>query len=191
MTMLSTDPALRSWDDTLVPRVAAGEDAAWRAFHRHHLPVAISFLRKLGVRDGEIEDACQNVFLRAHRSLPAFRGEAQVKTWFYRLCATEAARTRAQRRRVAAAIDALCARQPADAVASPAATCSDGALVDRAGQALRSMKDHERLVFVLYEIEGLPGKTIAAIAGCPVATVWRRLHDARRTFRRALWQGGG
>jgi RNA polymerase sigma-70 factor (ECF subfamily) len=195
MPMVSTDPALPTWDDTddawddaWVPRVVAGEGAAWRAFHRHHLPVAVLFLRKLGVRDGELDDACQNVFLRAHRCLPAFRGEAQIKTWFYRLCATEAARTRAQRRRVAAALDALCTRQLTAAAASPAATCSDAALADRAWKALRSMKDHERLVLVQYEMEGLAGKTIAAIAGCPVATVWRRLHDARRAFRHALWR---
>jgi len=145
----------------------------------------MSFLRKLGVRDGELEDACQDVFLRAHRCLPSFRGEAHVKTWFYRLCATEAAGVR-ERRRVAAALEALCARQPGDAGATAAPTCSDGALADRARRALDAMKDWERVVFVLYEIDGLAGKTIAEIVGCPVATVWRRLHDARATFRRAL-----
>jgi DNA-directed RNA polymerase specialized sigma24 family protein len=87
---------------------------------------------------------------------------------------------------MAAALQALCARQPSDAGATPAATCSEGALADRARRALAAMKDWERLVFVLYEIDGLAGKTIAAIVGCPVATVWRRLHDARATFRRAL-----
>jgi DNA-directed RNA polymerase specialized sigma24 family protein len=35
-------------------------------------------------------------------------------------------------------------------------------------------------------MEGLPGKQIAEIVKCPEATVWRRLHYARRTFRVAL-----
>ena len=52
--------------------------------------------------------------------------------------------------------------------------------------ALDQMTERERLVFVLYEFEGLPGKQIAEIANCPEATVWRRLHYARSTFRKAL-----
>ena len=43
---------------------------------------------------GEIEDACQEVFLRFFRHLAAFRGEAELKTWLFRLCVTEARRAR-------------------------------------------------------------------------------------------------
>ena len=92
--MTTTQAAAWTWDDALVPRVAAGEDTAWRAFHRHYYPIAAAFLRKLGVHEADMEDACQEVFLRTHRYLPSFRGEAQIKTWFYRLCATEATRVR-------------------------------------------------------------------------------------------------
>ena len=42
---------------------------------------------------------------------------------------------------------------------------------------------------ILYEMEGVPGKQIAQILNCPEATVWRRLHYARDTFRRALGAG--
>jgi DNA-directed RNA polymerase specialized sigma24 family protein len=45
------------------------------------------------------------------------------------------------------------------------------------------------LVFVLYELEGLSGKETAEIAGIPEATVYTRLHYARRTFRAALGEG--
>jgi RNA polymerase sigma-70 factor (ECF subfamily) len=180
----STQAAAWSWDDALVPRVAAGEDAAWRAFHRHYYPIAAAFLRKLGVHEADMEDACQEVFLRTHRYLPSFRGEAQIKTWFYRLCATEATRVR-RRNGVARSLFAALARHETDAVV-PAATRSDDSVLALVSQALGEMKDWERLVFVLYEMEGLAGKEIAEIAACPTATVWRRLHDARRTFRRVL-----
>jgi RNA polymerase sigma factor (sigma-70 family) len=56
-------------------------------------------------------------------------------------------------------------------------------LRDKFGAALERMNEGDRLVFVLYEFEGLPGKQIAEIADCPEATVWRRLHYARRIFR--------
>jgi RNA polymerase sigma factor (sigma-70 family) len=53
-------------------------------------------------------------------------------------------------------------------------------------KALESLKHGERTVFVLYELEGVSGKKIAEIVGCPEATVWRRLHYARQTFKANL-----
>jgi DNA-directed RNA polymerase specialized sigma24 family protein len=38
-------------------------------------------------------------------------------------------------------------------------------------------------------MEGLPGKRVAEIVDCPEATVYRRLHYARQTFRQALAAG--
>jgi hypothetical protein len=37
-----------------------------------------------------------------------------------------------------------------------------------------------RVPFVMFEVQGLSGKSIAAILRCPESTVWRRLHVARR-----------
>ena len=52
--------------------------------------------------------------------------------------------------------------------------------------ALAELTEAERHVFVLYEMEGLAGKRIAEILECPEATIFRRLHYARRAFRHAL-----
>src|SRR4051794_23893624 len=87
----------RGWDDAHIPRVAAGEQEAWRAFHTHYSPIAGAFLRKLGVRAPEIDDAVQEVFLQVYRYLPGFRGDALVRTWLFRLCITEARRVRRRR----------------------------------------------------------------------------------------------
>jgi RNA polymerase sigma factor (sigma-70 family) len=68
----------------------------------------------------------------------------------------------------------------------PASTVTESTLLKRVNSTLDRMNEGERLVFVLYEFEGLPGKQIAAIADCPEATVWRRLHYARHIFRDGL-----
>jgi RNA polymerase sigma-70 factor (ECF subfamily) len=183
-TSTSTLELAAPWDDALVPRVAAGESRAWRAFHRHYHPVAVAFLRKLGVREAELEDACQEVFVQAHRYLPTFRHEAQLRTWFYRLCVTQAAIVRKRGRRTRSLLTMFSCLSGADA--TPPATHSDATVLALVAKALDGMKDWERLVFVLYEMEGLPCEEIAAIADCPLGTVWRRLHQARRTFRGTL-----
>jgi RNA polymerase sigma-70 factor (ECF subfamily) len=170
---------------TLVNRCVSGEADAWRALHDRYHPVVAAYLRRLGVRDGELEDACQDVFLQAFRYLPAFRGEAQLATWLYRLCVTEARKARERRRQAVAAREAL--EREADAGSAAAgAEMSDRWARRRVGAALEALTQGERLVFGLFEIRGLAGKEVAEIAGCPVATVWRRLHEARQTFRAAL-----
>ena len=63
---------------------------------------------------------------------------------------------------------------------------SEGAAQRRIEAALSQLSAKERSVFVLYEMEGVAGKQIANIVGCPEATLWRRLHEARQVFRRAL-----
>src|SRR5688572_23722440 len=92
-------------------RCVDGNRAAWRQLHRQYYPVAAAFLRKLGVQERDLDDACQEVFLQMFRYLPSFRGEADPKTWLYRLCITQARRART-RIRLRKALDLLLARSP-------------------------------------------------------------------------------
>lgn len=183
----ATAPAVtRATDRDLVVACVGGDGEAARSLHERYYAVAFAFLRKLGTRPGELEDACQEVFLRFFRYLPSFRGEAELKTWLYRLCITEARRAR-RRRHIGQVLEVLLVQRRAEASDQvPAAGRTDATLARLCGAALERMGEGLRLVFVLYEMEGLSGKQIAEIAGCPEATVWRRMHDARRLFRAAL-----
>jgi RNA polymerase sigma-70 factor (ECF subfamily) len=149
--------------------------------HRKYHPIAMAFLRRMGVSSEELEDACQEVFMRCHRALASFRGESQFKTWFYRLCLTEATRSYRRQRLSVLARSVMLAQS-----LSPATTqleMSAKAAARRVEEALAEMNDGDRSVFVLYELDGLSGRQVASLLGCPVATVWRRLHYSRRAFR--------
>lgn len=180
--------AAEAWPEgqaTLVSRCVSGEPGAWRALHRTYRPIVAAYLRKLGVRDGDLEDACQEVFLQTFRYLPAFRGGAQLQTWLYRICITEARKLRQRRRQFDAARAALASEIGPD-VPLTGAALTDRWSWQRVGAALDALTPGERLVFGLFEMRGLAGKEVAEIAGCPVATVWRRLHEARHAFRAAI-----
>jgi hypothetical protein len=56
-------------EDSLVRNCVAGTPDAWRALHRRYYPVAMAFLRKLGTRDADADDACQDVFVELFRYL--------------------------------------------------------------------------------------------------------------------------
>lgn len=57
--------------------------------------------------------------------------------------------------------------------------------------ALDTLSEKKRTVFVLYELEQLPGEAIAELLECPLKTVWSRLAHAREEFEAALRRRAG
>ncbi|MFZ5895142.1 MAG: RNA polymerase sigma factor [Myxococcota bacterium] len=166
----------------LLDRCVAGEEAAWRGLHARYYRTAIYVLRRLGVAPAQLEDCCQEVFLDVFRSLPGFRHEADFRTWLYRICVGRArvARRRAKVVRILESLFASGADEPAE---DP---FEEGRANRQLGMALESLSEAERAVFVLFELEGLSGREISEIVGCTEASVFRRLHHARKHFKRAL-----
>jgi len=173
-------------DGALLARCVSGDQSAWRDLYRVYYPVAAAFLRKLGVKDRELDDATQEVFVQLFRYLPRFRGDAQLKTWLYKLCMTQARRVRRWRAVSRALQHWFSGEEPITGL-----ELREGAARERVQSSLDRLNEGERLVLVLYEFEGLSGEEIARIAGCPLATVWRRLHYARRRFTEFLGVGEG
>ncbi|HEU5074733.1 MAG TPA: RNA polymerase sigma factor [Polyangiaceae bacterium] len=151
---------------------------AWRELHRRYRPAAANFLRKLGIAECDLDDCIQDAFLELYRHLAGFRNEAAFKTWFYRICVSQARRAR-RRVQVAQALrDTSLAMTLHPFVSVPSFTEERAlqSIHDASGQLPPSL----RVPFVLFEVQGLSGKSIAAILRCPESTVWRRLHVARR-----------
>ena len=179
-----SDGGRRALDAELIRRTVAGDDAAARELHRHYQPIVSSFLRKLGTQPHELEDACQDVFTLFFRHVASFRGEAELKTWVFRLCASEARKVR-RRRRIGAALAAVLRSEPAEEVVAPAVR-SDATIHGLATRALDRMTPEQRLAFVLFEVEGLRGKQVAEVTGKSMAWTFRRLYEAQRIFRETL-----
>jgi RNA polymerase sigma-70 factor (ECF subfamily) len=141
-----------------------------------HAPTVYRFLTGFGIPVAEREDACQEVFLAIYRSLPRFRGEAQLSTWIYRIAGRTAAKLD-QRRKLRGVLSALLLREPVQPLAAdPSEQAARSVLLERLLQRLHPKK---RMVVVLFEIEGLPIDEIARVANCPPNTVWSRLHHGR------------
>jgi RNA polymerase sigma-70 factor (ECF subfamily) len=171
----------------LVERCVAGEQAAWRDLHRRYHRTAIAVLRRLGVGPEQLEDACQDVFLSVFRYLPRFRHEADFQTWLYRICVSHA-RVARRRARTVSFFKSLLPDMGGEPAGQP---LDEGQASRQLAKALDRLPEAERVVFVLFEFEGLSGKEIANVVRCPAATVFRRLHDARKHFGAALDGGQG
>ena len=174
--------------DSLLGRCVAGDHSAWRELHRSLHPAVVAFVRQMGVGPEDIDDVCQDVFLQVARYLPQFEQRAELKTWVYKICASQATRLRRKRtlRRTLAGM--LRMVTPA---ASPGAHRALAALDAQKEMelGLSRMTEKQRLVFVLYELHGLSGEDIARVIRCPPATVRGRLREARLAFSRGRMGG--
>ena len=141
-------------------------------------------LRRLGVREADVPDVCQEVFVVVHRRLADFDGSSALRTWIYGICLRTASqyRRRAPQLREVPDVDAheqAVLPEQEDSLERRRAR-------DRLDMALQRLDDDKRAVFVLYELEELPMKEVAAALGCPLQTAYSRLHGARREVEEAF-----
>src|ERR1700739_3983811 len=76
---------MRWTDEELVARSIRGDaDSFNQLMLRWERPIYALAYRTIG-REEDARDVCQETFLRAFRSLPAFRGQAKFSSWLYRI----------------------------------------------------------------------------------------------------------
>ncbi len=139
----------------------------------------------------EAKDLAQEAFLKAHRALPRFRGDAKLSTWFFRILVTQAAsfmRRRWVRQRWTAlwrgstdAADLALSASP-----GPEVEAGDPGLRRRIGAALASLPEGQRVAFALVHLEGMTITEAAAIMERAPGTVKSHLHRALRSLRQQL-----
>ena len=169
-------------DRILVTRCQQGDHGAWRQLYERYAPTVHRFVSALGVAPSEREDACQDVFLAIYRSLPRFRGEAQLSTWIYKIAARGTSRL-LQRRKLQALLATLLLREPPS---PPAPDQSERtARLQILDTLLQRVDPKKRLVLILFELEGLSIEEVARVVGCPQNTAWSRLHHARAQLLKA------
>lgn len=168
-------------DASVLDRARAGDQRAFRDLVEHHDRGmrALAF-RLLGDR-GRMDDVLQEAYVKAFRGLQAFRGDAGVRTWLYRIVYN-------------ACMDELRRRpsEPAfrDTVAFPVAAAPDpgDTVALRAGlhAALALLPPEQRAAVLLVDAEGFDHGAAAAILGVAPGTIASRVSRARAALRRTL-----
>jgi RNA polymerase sigma-70 factor (ECF subfamily) len=133
----------------------------------------------------EAEDVVQESALRALRARQDFRSEADVCSWFQRICINSSHET--GRRRASAAMKVEAARREAlwrDPAYSVDAEAVVMAMEDRNAlkTALATLNPDQRTAVVLHDLQGLKAREIAADIGMPLATVKSHLRRGRQAL---------
>jgi RNA polymerase sigma-70 factor (ECF subfamily) len=183
-------------DRTLASRVAAGDRRAFERLMRRHNR-RLYRLARATLRDGtEAEDALQEAYLAAYRSIGSYRGEAALSTWLSRLVINEClGRLRREKRR-----DNIVPIRSSDAPEAEEFVPMEAgkhapdeammrtemrALIER---RLDQLPEEFRVVFVLRSVEEMSVEETAQCLGIHEATVRSRHFRARSLLREALAQ---
>lgn len=166
-------------DPELVERIRAGDMRAMAVLMRRHNRMLYRTARAILRDDAEAEDAVQEAYLHAYRSLASFRGESKLSTWLVRIAANEALMRRRRNIRMAEVV-------PLDPAIQAEEDHGDSMLRRILEKRIDALPDDYRAVFVLRALEELTVEETAAALGIPEATVRTRYFRARGLLREAL-----
>jgi RNA polymerase sigma-70 factor, ECF subfamily len=173
-------------DHLLIQRFLAGEEPAFERLVERYYQRIDRVAQQVVRHPMAAEDITQEVFLRAYRALPRFRGEASFYSWLYRitinLCLNYLRRQAHQE--VPTAQDSEIAAFPV--VNDPSVVLEAQERERTIRHAIDALPAHYRIAIILRDLEGLSYQEIADVLSIPLGTVKSRINFGKSLLRKAL-----
>jgi RNA polymerase sigma-70 factor (ECF subfamily) len=177
-------------DADLVRLCQNGDMAAFEQLFYKHQDRVYGVAYRMTNNEEDALDLTQEIFLKAYQKIDKFKFSSAFSTWLYRLAVNLCIDELRKRKRTANTM-------PLEEVANTGMdTCAtmdtpeDHVISqDRERQiwnAINSLKEKERAIIVLRDIEGLSYKEIAEVLKCSLGRVKSRLHEAREKLKTTL-----
>jgi len=176
-------------DAELVRLCQNGDTAAFEQLFNRHQKRIYSIAHRMMSNEEDAMDLTQEIFLKAYQKIGKFNFKSAFSTWLYKLAMN-------------LCIDELRKRKPVSAVPITDSSLKEAVLQtnvntpedhamlnDRERQiweALNSLKDNERAIIILRDMEGFSYKEISGILKCSLGRVKSRLHEARQNLKEIL-----
>jgi RNA polymerase sigma factor (sigma-70 family) len=171
-------------------RAIAGDHEAYADLVRPYERVAYRVAAAITGRSADAEEAMQNGFVKAYRSLHRFRAGAAFRPWLLRIVVNEAHNVlRAERRHLRLAARAAEQRETSIAGADEAVIAREE--VEIVLGSLARLPDADRLALALRYFAELPDAEAAALAGTSTEAYRVRLVRARRRLQALLEEADG
>ncbi len=187
-------------DRELVARCQRGDRNAFRLlfvrYHRRAYGLALGVVHN----PDNAADVVQEAFLKAHRHLDGFEGNASFYTWLYRIVMNVAIdHLRKQNRSPTVDYDDAVAHMEEDGApagqeailpqllgGNPVKELQRKEIRDQLQAGLAKLTPNHRAVLVMRELDGLSYEEMAKVMKCSKGTIMSRLFHARRNMQKHL-----
>ena len=166
----------------LIERCRQGDEGAFEELVNRYKDLVFALIARTVPDRARAEDVAQDVFLRIHRGLPYFRGEARLSTWIYRIVANVCLQD--QTRMPAVSLDDE--RNAALAPVGSDRRFGDLELRDRLEKAIARLPANYRLLVAAHYLDGVRYDDLAEALQLPLGTVKTQLYRAKQQLRRLL-----
>jgi RNA polymerase sigma-70 factor, ECF subfamily len=163
---------------------SAGDRELLNRLVLEHVPDALRLVIRLTRRSDLAEEIVQEALCRAARSAHTFRGEAQFRTWFFRIV-LNALRDHfrwSARRETQEDVEGLVDPRAVD----PANAVEFGELGELIAASVSKLPPRQREVLVLVTYQGFSPREVATVLGISESNVHAQLHYARARLRSEL-----
>lgn len=181
-------------DRELIARCQAGSREAFDELISRYQRRVYTFAYRLTGNPDEAADVAADTFVRIFTSIGSFRGDSSFATWLFRVVTNIYLDSRKrQRGRPTQSLDEMVQleensvqRQVEDDGPTPYDVALEHQRHAALEAAIASLPEYQRLMIVMYHVQGLAYEEIAEILDVPIGTVKSRLNRARLALRQKL-----
>ena len=159
-------------------------DTSLEALYEQYAVYVGALASRILGRAAEVEDVVQDVFASAVRGLRRREDEREIKGWFAKVTVRRCLR-QLRLRRVWSLMN-LAAEPSYDRLPDPRAGVEERQLIVEVYRALDRLPARQRIPWTLHHVEGERLEQVAELCGCSLATVKRRIAEARARLRSHL-----
>ncbi|HVR20776.1 MAG TPA: RNA polymerase sigma factor [Polyangiaceae bacterium] len=169
---------------------SATDAEGFSAIYDHHGRFVWLTLQRLGVRRRDLDDLCHDTFVIVHDKLATCTDRTTIRNWLFAICVRVAANYRRRAPiRLEDVVGSLEEVAASGSVLESESISPEGLALQREALAaahavLEKIQPIYRVVFVMFEVEGIGCDEIATDLGVALGTVYSRLHAARKSFQR-------
>ena len=177
-------------ESQLVEKMKGDDRTAFRTFYKIYKDMIYNVCYRMLDNKEDAEDATQDVFVKAIRSIHQFRGNAKLSTWLYQI-AVNTSLNYTRRKKIVAwlSLDFLLGKEEYfldNTQARPDLELEKNESEALVQKAIYSLPARQRTAVILQRYEGLSYKEIAAVMQTSLSAVESLLHHAKDNLTEKL-----
>ena len=173
-----TRPQTSDTEQRWLTAFQAGDSSAFQPLVRPHMPALLALARRHCRDPHWADDLVQETLVRAFRGLPGFRGEAQLRTWLFRILVRLAAEPQRWQKKDKAG--ALTVDVPDHYVDPAESSAIENELSQQLDAALERLPARQRAALHLRAVEGMDYAAVSLVLECSPAAARMLVLEARR-----------